>query len=80
MTHCSVLFVARANFAGLFFIAFDRVKIVFVWVCVIMATNFLELATTLKYLPAKWLPEKKLILRPALKNFDSKLPAGELKG
>ena len=33
-------------------------------VCVIMTTNFLELATTLKYLGAKWLPEKKLILRP----------------
>ena len=27
-------------------------------VCVIMTTNFLELATTLKYLGAKWLPEK----------------------
>ena len=32
-----------------------------------MATNFLELATTLSYLGAKWLPEKKLILRPAIK-------------
>ena len=30
--------------------------------CVIMTTNFLELATTLKYLGAEWLPEKKLIL------------------
>ena len=30
-----------------------------------MAPDFLELATTLKYLGAKWLPEKKLILRPA---------------
>ena len=29
-----------------------------------MATNFLELATTLKYLGAKWLQEKKFILRP----------------
>ena len=29
-----------------------------VFVCVIMATNFLELATTLKYLGAKWLLEK----------------------
>ena len=30
-----------------------------------MATSFLELATTLKYLGANWLPEKKkLILRP----------------
>ena len=27
-------------------------------VYVIMTTNFLELATTLKYLGAKWLPEK----------------------
>ena len=33
-----------------------------------MTTNFLELATTLKYLGAKWLPEKKLILRPVLYN------------
>ena len=31
-----------------------------------MATNILELATTLKYLGAKWLPEKKLILHPAV--------------
>ena len=31
-----------------------------------MATNFLELATTLKYLGAKWLPEKKLILHPSV--------------
>ena len=30
-----------------------------------MATNFKELAATLKYLGAKWLPEKKLIFRPA---------------
>ena len=29
-----------------------------------MATDFLELATTLAYLGAKWLREKKLILRP----------------
>ena len=29
-----------------------------------MTTSFLELATTLKYLGAKWLTEKKLILRP----------------
>ena len=29
-----------------------------------MTTSFLELATTLKYLGAKWLPEQKLILRP----------------
>ena len=34
-----------------------------------MATNFLELATTLKYLGAKWLPEKKLILRLYNHNF-----------
>ena len=32
-----------------------------------MATNFLELATTLTNLGAKWLPEKKkLILRPGV--------------
>ena len=29
-----------------------------------MVTNFLELATTLKYLGAKWLSGEKLILRP----------------
>ena len=32
-------------------------------VCV-MATNFLELATTLKYLGAKWLPGKKVNFMP----------------
>ena len=32
-------------------------------VCV-MATDFLELATTLKYLGAKWLPEKKVNFTP----------------
>ena len=31
-----------------------------------MANNVLELATTLKYLGAKCLPEKKLILRPVI--------------
>ena len=61
MTHSSVLFVPRANFAGLIFIAFVCVC---VCVCVIMATNFLELATTLKYLGAKWLPEKKANFTP----------------
>ena len=40
-------------------------KVLF-FVCVIMATNFLELATTLTYLGANWLMEKKLILRPEL--------------
>ena len=35
-----------------------------------MGTNFLELATAVKYLGAKWLLEKKLILRPGwLRNF-----------
>ena len=34
-----------------------------------MTTNFLELATTLKYLGAKRLPEKKLILRPLQVSF-----------
>ena len=29
-----------------------------------MTTNFLELATTLKYLRAKWLPEKKVNFTP----------------
>ena len=52
MTHSSVLFVARVNFAAYF--------LSFFFVCVIMATNFLELATSLKYLGAKWLREKKL--------------------
>ena len=36
-----------------------------------MTTKFLELATTLKYLGAKWLPEKKLILRPERWFFSS---------
>ena len=68
MTHSSVLFVARANF--------DHVlpwKLIKAWkvlfLCLIMATNFLELATTLTNLGAKWLPEKKLILRPVHKQF-----------
>ena len=30
----------------------------------VMATNFLELATTLKYLGAKWLPGKKVNFTP----------------
>ena len=34
-------------------------------VCV-MATNFLELATTLKYLGAKWLPGKKVNFTPCV--------------
>ena len=35
------------------------------WFCVcVMATNFLELATTLKYLGAKWLPGKKVNFTP----------------
>ena len=63
MSHSSVLFVARANFVGLSFIAFDEeinrsVKSVFLCVCH-NGHQFLELATTLKYLGAKWLPEKK---------------------
>ena len=68
MAHSSVLFEACVNFAGLFFIAFavEINRNMFFCVCDIMATNFLELATTLKYLGAKWLPEKKLILRPVL--------------
>ena len=69
MTHSSVLFVASANFAGLFFIAFDEEILIEAWevffcVCVIMATNFLELATTLKCLGAKWLPGKKVNFTP----------------
>ena len=32
--------------------------------CVIMATNFLELATTLTYLGANWLPAKKVNFTP----------------
>ena len=31
-----------------------------------MATNFLELATTLKDLGAKWLPEKKVNFMPCI--------------
>ena len=34
------------------------------FVCVIMTTNFLELAPTLKYLGAKWIPEKKVNFTP----------------
>ena len=41
----------------------DRVKTVFC-VCVIMATNILKLATTSKYLGAKWPPEKKVHFTP----------------
>ena len=41
----------------------DRVKTVFC-VCVIMATNILKLATTSKYLGAKWPPEKKVNFTP----------------
>ena len=37
-----------------------------------MTTNFLELASTLKYLEAKWLLEKKLILRPVTYLFKMK--------
>ena len=33
-------------------------------VCDIMATNFWELATTLTYVGAKWLPEKKVNFTP----------------
>ena len=32
-----------------------------------MATNFLELASTLKNVRAKWLPEKKVNFMPCLK-------------
>ena len=31
-----------------------------------MATNFLELAATFKYLGAKWLPEKKVNFTPGV--------------
>ena len=45
MTHSSILFVAGANFAGLFFIAFGEeihrsVGSVFFCMCVIISTNF----------------------------------------
>ena len=64
VTHFCVLFVTCANFAGVFFIVFAvqinrSVESAFLCVCAIVATNLLELATTLKYLGAKWLPEKK---------------------
>ena len=49
MTHPSVLFVAQGKKC---FIYHDNIK----W-----RPTFLELATTLKYLGAKWLPKKKLI-------------------
>ena len=64
MIHSGVLFVARANFQqfNLYISYNDRVKMV-LCVCV-MATNFLELATTLKYLGAKWLSGKKVNFTP----------------
>jgi len=37
-----------------------------------MATNFLDLATTLKYLGAKWLPGKKVNFTHWLKGEDGK--------
>ena len=37
---------------------------------VIMATNLLELATTLKYLVAKWLLEKKVNFTPCVEFLD----------
>ena len=51
MTHSSDLFVLLAYSSSRF-------------LCVIMANNFLELATTLKYLGAKWLPVKKVNFTP----------------
>ena len=68
MTYSSVLFLARGILT-----AFESARLpwklieawkVLLFVCVIMASNFLELATTLTYLGANWLPQKKLILRP----------------
>ena len=50
----------------------DRVKIV--CVRVIMTTDFLELATTLKYLGAKWLLEKKVNFTPCNEHEKFKLP------
>ena len=47
------------------------------FVCVIMTTNILGLATTLKYLGAKWLPEKKLILRPRRGGGGEKMVGGQ---
>ena len=44
MTHSSVLFVARANLAGLFLLGNKPKCGKCFLVCVIMATNFLELA------------------------------------
>ena len=35
-----------------------------------MTTNFLELATTLKYLGAKWLPEKKVNFTPCIQLYN----------
>ena len=53
MTHSSVLFVAR------FAVEINRSVESAFFVCLIMATNFLELATTLTNLGAKWLAGKK---------------------
>ena len=53
MTHPSVLFVAQG-------------KKCFIYHNIKWQPTFLELATTLKYLGAKWLPKKMLILCPAI--------------
>ena len=45
-------------------------RILCVCVCVMMATNFLELATTLKYLGAKWLLGKKFYFMPCVIHVD----------
>ena len=47
----------------------QSVESAFLCVCVIMATNFLELATTLTYLGANWLQAKKVNFTPCMKVF-----------
>ena len=38
-----------------------------------MATNFLELATTLEYLGAKWLPKKRVNFTPCIMVYKFKI-------
>ena len=70
MTHSSVLFVARANFAGLFFIVFaveinQSVESAFC-MYVIMATNFFGIGYHFRIFRTQVATKKELILRPEL--------------
>ena len=75
MTHSGVLFVARANFQQ-FNLSNDSVKMV---LCVSWLPTFLELATTLKHLGAKWLPGKKVNFTPWKGTMKFPITGGRLK-